>query len=127
MRLFIALELSEKQRHELAKFQAGFKNQFKGVRWIKPENMHLTLKFIGETDQAGVNSITDAMDHVVQTEQPLETVYSSCGVFPSPAGARILWVGLNRDVDRTTRIAEGLDSFLSGKGFKKRSSCLKLT
>lgn len=125
MRLFIALELSGEQRRELTLFQARFKSHFTGVRWIKPEGMHLTLKFIGETDQAGVGSISDVMDNVVQTEQPFDTVYSGCGVFPAHGDARILWIGLNRGADITTKIAERLDSSLSGQGFKKEKQQFK--
>lgn len=125
MRLFIALELSEEQRRELALFQARFKSNFSGVRWVKPEGMHLTLKFIGETDQARVESISDVMDSVVRSEQPFNTVYSGCGVFPAPGKARILWVGLNRGAEITTEIAERLDSSLSGQGFKKEKQQFK--
>ena len=125
MRLFIALELSEEQRRELTMFQARFKNHFTGVRWIKPEGMHLTLKFVGETDQAGVECISDVMDNAVQSEQPFNTVYSGRGVFPGPANARILWIGLSKGTEIVTKIAERLDSSLSGQGFKKEKQQFK--
>ncbi len=125
MRLFIALELSEEQRHKVTLFQARFKSHLTGVRWIKPEGMHLTLKFIGETDKAGVECISDVMDSVVQSEQPFYTVYSGCGLFPAPGNARILWIGLSRGAEITTKIAERLDSSLSGQGFKKEKQQFK--
>ncbi len=125
MRLFIALELSEEQRRELTLFQARFKSHYTEVRWIKPESMHLTLKFIGETDQTGVECISDVMDNVVQSEQPFEAAYSGCGVFPAPGNARIFWIGLSRGVDITTNIAERLDLSLSGQGFKKEKQQFK--
>jgi RNA 2',3'-cyclic 3'-phosphodiesterase len=125
MRLFIALELSEEQRRELTEFQARFKNHFSGVRWIKPEGMHLTLKFIGEANQAGVESISDVVSNVVQSEQPFNLVYSGCGVFPAPGNARILWVGLSQGAEITSKIAETLDSSLSFLGFKKERQQFK--
>jgi RNA 2',3'-cyclic 3'-phosphodiesterase len=125
MRLFIALELSEEQRRELRQFQALFKSQFAGVRWTKPESMHLTLKFIGEADQAGVDCITTVMNNIAQSEMPFDTVYSGCGVFPAPGNARILWIGLSRGAEETITIAQKLDSILSGKGFIKEKQLFK--
>ncbi len=125
MRLFIALELSEEQRHEVTLFQSRFKNHLTGVRWVKPEGMHLTLKFIGEQDQAGVECIKKVLDEVVQSEPPFNIVYSGSGVFPNPANARILWLGLGLGADITTKIAERLDSSLSGQGLKKERQQFK--
>jgi len=125
MRLFIALELSEEQRRQVALFQARFKKQLTGVRWSKPESMHLTLKFIGDTDRTGLDMIKKALDKAVQHEEPFNTVYSGCGVFPAAASARILWIGLGLGADPTTGIAEKLDASLSGQGFKKERQPFK--
>jgi 2'-5' RNA ligase len=65
------------------------------------------------------------MDNVVQSEQSFNTVYSGCGVFPAPGNARILWIGLSRGAEITTKIAERLDSSLSGQGFKKEKQQFK--
>lgn len=125
MRLFIALELSEEQRRQVTLFQARFKKQLAGVRWSKPESMHLTLKFIGDTDQAGLDMIKKALDEAARHVEPFNIAYSGCGVFPAADSARILWIGLGIGAETTTEIAEKLDDSLYGQGFKKERQPFK--
>ncbi len=128
-RLFIALELSERQKKEIRAFQEKIKNYLEGTRWVKPEGLHLTLKFLGETDEVHLDQIKKAMEETASSIKRFEIVYGKSGVFPSPRKARIIWVGL-KEGDKTVRLlAARMDQALTRIGFEpeKRSYTPHLT
>jgi RNA 2',3'-cyclic 3'-phosphodiesterase len=122
-RLFIAMELSDKQRHEVVNFQNELKHKLNSVRWVKTEGLHLTLKFIGEIEDTNIDLIKKVIDNVTHSYQPFELNFSGCGVFPSAANARVIWVAVKSGGSIVTDLADKLDSELAGIGFKpeKRS------
>ncbi|MDW7730306.1 MAG: RNA 2',3'-cyclic phosphodiesterase [Bacillota bacterium] len=122
-RFFIALELSDKQRHEVAILQNELKHQLSGVRWVKGDGLHLTLKFIGETDDSNIDLIKNVIDKAARSFKPFELDFSGSGVFPSTARARVIWVAVKKGYSISTDLADKLDSDLAGIGIKpeKRS------
>lgn len=117
VRLFIAVKISEKQKHELTSLQNKLKNHLEGVRWVRPEGLHLTLKFIGETEEDAIASIKQAMDLTVPSIAAFKMKFGGCGAFPSPQKARIIWVGLIQGLSEMKRLAEDLQDNLSVYGF----------
>jgi 2'-5' RNA ligase len=88
IRLFIALALPEPLRNQLASFNGGVP----GARWLRPENMHLTLRFIGEVDKGVADDLDVALRGV---EAPsFDLTLSGVGHFGKPDAARILWAGV---------------------------------
>lgn len=118
IRLFIALELSERQRHEIVNLQNELKQWVNNVRWVKIEGLHLTLKFIGETEENNIESIKKAIDRVSLSHEPFEVDFSGLGVFPSLSKAKVLWLAVNKGKDMLINLAENLDSELTEEGFK---------
>lgn len=94
-RLFVALNLPEDLRSRLAGMHGGID----GARWVPPENMHITLRFIGEAPEAKIADIAEALDDV-RSPSPAVTL-SGVGRFGSGERARALWVG----VDKTNGLA----------------------
>lgn len=119
MRLFVAVELSDEQKHGVYRFQQKLKGYLDGVRWVRPEGLHLTLKFLGETEAGRVRSIKEAMDKIAGESGAFDLTFGGVGVFPSPARARVIWVGLENGADPAIQLAEKFESALVFEGFKK--------
>jgi RNA 2',3'-cyclic 3'-phosphodiesterase len=92
MRLFIALDIDDPIREHIARFVEGVQGFAPEARWVKPESMHITLKFIGEQPEAAVEPINLALRtvHVNTTE----IQFRGYGFFPTVKSARVFWLGM---------------------------------
>ncbi|MFO7953053.1 MAG: RNA 2',3'-cyclic phosphodiesterase [Bacillota bacterium] len=117
MRLFIALELSGEQKDEVISLQDKLKSYLDGVRWVKPAGMHLTLKFLGDTEPQKVEQVKEAMDNAVLDLESFEVSYGRGGIFPSPAKAKVIWLGLNDGEDNVIKLAQKVERALQDYGF----------
>ncbi len=86
VRLFVALALPDPVRVQLAAICAGLP----GARWVSPENLHLTLRFIGEMDRGDIPDIDNALSHV--TADPFEIRLETVGFFGKGRAIRALWI-----------------------------------
>lgn len=116
-RLFIAISLTEKQKDELAALQQRVRDYLDGVSWVKPAGMHLTLKYLGETDLSRVELIGKVMDDKAAIMPAFDTVYGKSGVFPSTRRARVIWTGLLAGIEQVQNLAGSIDRSLAKKGF----------
>lgn len=92
MRLFVALDFPGAVRERLRELIARLKAGASDARWVRPEGMHITLKFIGETDPAKVDSIRAALG-TIHSPQPVELNFRGLGFFPHERQPRVLWCG----------------------------------
>jgi 2'-5' RNA ligase len=103
MRLFIAIELDDHARHSIAEEQTRLKaglpddRDRSGLRWIRPEDMHLTLAFLGEVDDGRSRVILEMMRRPIQGD-PFAVVFGGLGVFPPGGVPRVLWLRLMNGV-----------------------------
>lgn len=93
MRLFIALELPDRVRAELARAQAALQGH--PVRWAAGEGLHLTLQFLGEADEALVAPLLAAVGAVAA--EPCGLALAGLGAFPDLRQPRVVWAGLGGD------------------------------
>ncbi len=116
-RLFIALELSKKQKEEVKILQSHLSEYLDGVRWVKPAGMHLTLKFLGDTEPDKLELVKSAMDQAVSGLKSFEVSYGRGGVFPDPARARVIWLGLKEGEKDVRKLAKNIDQELQEMNF----------
>jgi len=90
MRLFVGLDITEGIRHRVADYISGLQKHFPEVKWMMPESLHVTLKFIGENTQV------DEISHLLANVQvsPLEMVFKNVDFF-TPRAPRVFWVGVH--------------------------------
>jgi len=119
LRLFIAVELTEEQKHQLSALQNKIKGYLDGMRRVRPEGMHLTLKFLGDIEEERTALIQKAMDKTAEEVKPFNIQFGSCGVFPSPKKARVLWIGLKEGEAPVRELAGKLETNLADYGFEK--------
>jgi len=94
------------------------KNTNADLKIVKPENVHLTLKFLGEIDEKMVDRIAGVMEKSVKDVPPFRIKFRGVGVFPSMDYMRVVWIGL-KDAEKLGIIAEQLENGLAAFGFKK--------
>lgn len=93
MRLFVAIDIPEAVRRALGELIARLRTESKGAKWVRPEAMHVTLKFIGEVEPAKVDAIRAAL-RAVHSERDVEMNFRGLGFFPNERRPRVLWCGI---------------------------------
>jgi RNA 2',3'-cyclic 3'-phosphodiesterase len=91
------------------------------VSWVKRENLHYTLRFMGELDEDGVARVTAAARLSVAGRPPFTATLGGAGAFPSARRARVLWLGLSEGAESLTALASGLEQALRDHGFDAAS------
>lgn len=119
MRLFVAVDVSDEIVATLAETQKRLKQAGADVAWTKPENMHLTLKFLGETADARVGEIKAALDLVALRHQPFEMKVYELGSFPEQGNPRVLWAGVTAGREPLSALARDVEQSLAELGFPK--------
>jgi RNA 2',3'-cyclic 3'-phosphodiesterase len=92
MRLFVALDIDPEIRERIALFMEGVRNFAPDARWVRPESLHVTLKFIGEQPESTLDQIKAALERVAGTAS--EVHFRGFGFFPSAQSARVFWIGI---------------------------------
>jgi 2'-5' RNA ligase len=92
MRLFIALDIDDAIRERIARFVEGVQGFAPDARWVKPESMHVTLKFIGEEPEPAVEPIKLALRAI--GARATEIRFRGYGFFPTAKSARVFWLGM---------------------------------
>ena len=90
------------------------------VRWVRPENVHLTLKFLGDVSKEDLlDRVAGAVEAVCGRHEPFAAEPSAFGAFPSAKRARILWAGIEGGSDRLRALAEDVESSMEALGFER--------
>ena len=93
MRLFVALEIPSAVRESLADLLKTLRAASPQTRWVRPENLHVTLKFIGEVPEIKVGAIRSALASV-GSDQPVKLDFRGLGFFPNEKHPRVFWAGI---------------------------------
>ena len=119
IRIFIAADLPESVREELARIQAELRTEKFKFRWLKPENIHLTLIFLGDVDPEMLEDISAAVVDTVRCHDPIRLAIQGLGVFPGIKRPRIIWTGMAGEVKILRELKSSLDrSLLKVNGLK---------
>jgi 2'-5' RNA ligase len=118
LRLFFALEMPAEVRAALAVIIERLRQRAPGVRWVRPEGIHLTLRFLGEVEAARLESIVAAA-RGMRTGGTLLLRTGDLGVFPARGRPRVVWVGLEERGEGLRRLQSGLDAALERIGFDR--------
>lgn len=119
MRTFIAIDLSPEIKNRLTAAVKQLKPLATGIKWVAPENYHLTLKFLGEVAEPRVEVIKAVLDELVGKYQKFSLVARGTGSFPpGQSRMRVIWVGLEAGPELLSIQAE-LEEALSRQGFER--------
>lgn len=95
MRLFVALDIADDVRIRIQRFIEGVSGFAPEARWVRPQSLHLTLKFIGEQPEATSENIKQVLSTI--KSGPFEIAFRGHGFFPGPKQARVFWIGVESD------------------------------
>jgi RNA 2',3'-cyclic 3'-phosphodiesterase len=116
MRLFVALDIDHKIRGRIATFIDGVRGFAPDVRWMRPESLHVTLKFIGEKTEEDVEKIKRALAAIAA--DTFELSFRGYGFFPGARAPRVFWVGIEGQ-PKLTSLAATVDGTLMQLGIPK--------
>ena len=112
MRTFIAIELSGEIKNSLAQIESHLKYSGADVKWVSPDNIHLTLKFLGEISEEKCEKVKAALDEVAKTSAPFEISIKDIGAFPKLEFPRVIWVGLEKGAKESAELSAKIDESL---------------
>jgi 2'-5' RNA ligase len=119
MRTFLAVEVPADVKRALASLQEELRSSGADVRWIRPEGIHLTLKFLGEIPSQRVDEIREAVEEMLGTHRPFSLEVRGLGGFPRLSQPRVVWVGLGGEVDRLRALQEDVEKGMNALGFPR--------
>jgi 2'-5' RNA ligase len=116
MRLFIAVPLPKDTEQYLAEVIRALRRPSDGIKWVDPRNIHLTLRFLGDTDPPLVPDIQKEI-LAVATHARVVCSLGEIGAFPNLSRPRVIWVGLENNIDRLKQLASGIETGVRTIGF----------
>lgn len=120
MRSFIAIKLPETAKSALAGLQQELKKCGADIRWVKPENIHLTLKFLGNIGDEIVDNILKIIETICRRFRSFDLEIKGTGAFPSLRSPRVLWVGVNSNAD-VAALQNEIEAGMSSLGFAREN------
>jgi RNA 2',3'-cyclic 3'-phosphodiesterase len=119
IRSFIAIELPPEVKKALTRLQDRFKAGDGGqVKWVEPENLHLTLHFLGNIPADTVSPITDALEQAAAGTRHFQLEVGGLGAFPDLRRVQTIWVGIAGDVDKLDKFYKDIGAHLTPLGHK---------
>jgi 2'-5' RNA ligase len=118
LRAFLALDLPPEIRKEIGIIQGRLKKILQGdIRWTNPKGMHLTLKFFGSIFPGQVAAICGTVEPIVAQAMPLALEVKTLGAFPGTKRPRVIWLGIQGDVEPLVGLQREIDRKLFDCGF----------
>lgn len=118
MRAFIAVELDPEIKKTLQAFVTVLRSTRGEVRWVRPDGLHLTLKFLGEIDEARAHRVGTVLADLAGRHGPFPLGFRGTGVFPGERDPRVFWVGASAGPGLAV-FQEELDGLLEPEGFER--------
>jgi 2'-5' RNA ligase len=119
LRVFLAVELSSNLCQKVAELQQQLRGTLPKVNWVRPESIHLTLKFLGYVDHAMVEPLLTVIEPIRNSQAPITLEIQGMGVFPDIRRPRILWIGCTGDFPSLLHLVSRIEGALESLGFPR--------
>jgi len=119
LRLFLAIELNPSVRRSVEAAIQWLKQQGLGARWVAPENLHLTLKFLGAVDSQKIPILCQTLKEELCSIVSFSVVFGDFGFFPNPGRPRVIWIGLDEGKEELKAVFERIETCLEPLGYPK--------
>jgi 2'-5' RNA ligase len=118
LRCFLAIPLADPGLAAAQRVQHGLRERVEGVRWARPETLHLTMHFFGAIDDERAATALEVVQPIATRIAPFDVVLDHLGAFPPRGTPHVLWLGPARDVAPLTTLALECRDALAGAGFE---------
>ncbi len=119
LRTFVAVEISQQVRARAVELIAALGGAAAGVKWVEPENLHLTLKFLGEVHQREIVRVCQAVERGVAKVAPFELEVRGAGAFPTAARPHTVWLGAGDGTQEMVALHDRVEDALAELGHRK--------
>jgi 2'-5' RNA ligase len=129
LRAFIAVDISDRQREEVGAILDKLMDYDVRVKWVKIDNVHVTLKFLGDTDDEILPDLYGAIGDAVSNQKAFDLSLEKLGCFPNAHRPRVIWVGIKDGYDGLRELSREIERAVEPFGFKpeKRKFSAHLT
>jgi len=125
MRTFIAIEIPEPIKAELAKLQTELRRTGAEVGWTNADNIHLTLRFLGEIEEGQLDGVKQLCIETTIGVQPFTLRLEATGYFPNFRQPRVLWVAIGGEIEVAAQLQNRLEAGLIALGFDREDKPFK--
>lgn len=119
IRTFIAVEMPQNIKMELDKLITSFRGGGSGIRWVRAENMHITLRFLGDIEQDAVPGLAENIKSKTDSFGRFDLALSGLGGFPNLRRPRVIWVGAGSGEDKLRDLAAKVEAACGESRFGK--------
>ena len=121
VRTFVCIEVPPSIKARIEELQRALRRSDVPISWVKPSNIHLTIKFLGDVAASRIHSVRQAVERACQSISPFDITVDGTGCFPSAKSPRVLWVGLAPLPDELRRLHSNIEAELEGAGFVREA------
>jgi 2'-5' RNA ligase len=118
-RSFCAVELSAEIAAGVRRIQGALQERATGVRWVRPEGIHLTLKFLGEVEADRIEAIVHKAEAAIQGVGPFTVGIRGGGGFPTPKNPRVIWIGVKDQSGMLKELQARVEAGMAELGFAR--------
>jgi RNA 2',3'-cyclic 3'-phosphodiesterase len=119
IRVFLAIGLPEDIRERIRRVQQELKRSLGDVKWVRPEGIHLTLKFFGSVGMDEVERIAPVVAGMAGRTAPMVLSLEKAGGFPDLRRTRVLWIGVGGEIEKLAALQRDIEDGLEGAGFAR--------
>jgi RNA 2',3'-cyclic 3'-phosphodiesterase len=125
LRTFLAVELEPSIRARAGELISALQTAETDVKWVEPDNLHLTLKFLDEVPVAEIPAVCRAVAEGAARIEPFELEILGAGAFPNAGRPRTIWLGARDGADRMGDLHRQIEKTLAALGFRKEHRLFK--
>ena len=127
IRSFLAFDIPEELKTELGKLIALFSPKVRGIKWVKPELIHCTIRFFGDVEEElAMGRLSRLIEQEVRHQAPFKLAGHGVGVFPNWRYPRVLWVGLQGETETVISLHARLEEAFTELGIRKDPRVLRV-
>ena len=121
IRTFICVDIPESVKRRIAELQHELRRTQARASWVKPANIHLTLKFLGDVPESKMPVVGEAVNRATGSHSPFQVTVSGAGCFPSARDPRVFWVGVEDTMGGVEALRQALEDELAAAGFAREA------
>lgn len=119
IRTFVAITLDDRAKRSIHRVQKELQPKVRGVRWVHPELLHLTVKFLGEIEDGWVVDASEALRRVAARTAPFVLRVGDTGCFPQRGPVRVVWAGIEQEGSQLADLVEAVEAMMEEAGFER--------